>query len=159
MSKFNKEAMVTGRVHQSTKRKLKKSGYNPRQAIEYFVSISTNKLDALKIEQFFLNKEIEEAKYELLIMEMKLDNIQKEIDKLHIDKISNLRVESYQRIIDKYNSYNSNESFNDFVKGNYIMNEFIIPECDKFPECDISTFYDELIDYYNDVILIQSSMM
>lgn len=153
--KVPKEARISARVHISEKEKLKKNGYNARHAIEYFNHASSKKLDALKIEQFFLNKEIEDLKYDLIAKEMKLESIQKQIDECHIDKLSSLRVESYQKIIDIYNRWNTNESFEDFINGGYVREKFI--ESEVPVDCDIDTFCDDLLNYYDDVILVSKS--
>ena len=157
MSEFPKEAMVTARIHQSEKNKLKKSGYNPRQAIEYFNSIATNKLEALKIEQFFLNREIEERRDELILLERKLERIHKQIDDYQIDRLSNLRVDSYKKIVDLYTRDRTTQSFTDFINGTYIRDKFISVECDKFPDCSMDEFCVELVDYYENVILISNT--
>lgn len=153
-NRFNKDASVSARIEMKDKIALKKSGYNVRQAIEYFNSVSSNKLEALKIEQYFLNKEIEDTKYNLIAMEMKAEDLQKEIDNYHIERISYLRVESYKKIVELYTRDNTNSSFNDFVAGRYIQEKFIEPECSKFPDCDMESFCSDLIDYYNDVIIV-----
>ena len=157
MSEFNKEARISARVHISEKEKLKKSGYNARQAIEYFNSIANKKVESLKIEEYFLNKEIEDLKEELILKERKLDKLQKVIDEFHIDKLSSLRVDSYHRIIDLYNRDRTKQTFEEFIEGNYIQEKFIEVEVNKFPECDMEEFCNDLLNYYNDVILVSKT--
>lgn len=154
MSGFNKEARISARVHISEKEKLKKTGYNAREAIEYFNNIASRKIDSLKIEEYFLNKEIEDMREELIHKERRLEQLQKSIDEFHIDKISSLRVDSYQKIIDLYNRDITNISFEEFMTGNYIQEKFINVEVNKFPDCDVEEYCNGLLDYYNDVILI-----
>jgi len=154
MSEFPREARISARVHESDKVKLKKSGYNARQAIEYFNSLTSKKIDSLKIEEYFLNKEIEDLKDILIVKERKLDLLQKAIDDYHIDKVSSLRVDSYQRIISKFNSYNTTDTFEEFVSGEYVRSKFIEREVEKFPDCDMDDFCGELLEYYQDVILV-----
>ena len=157
MSEFNKEARISARVHISEKEKLKKSGYNARQAIEYFNSIANKKVESLKIEEYFLNKEIEDLKEELILKERKLDKLQKVIDEFHIDKLSSLRVDSYHRIIDLYNRDRTKQTFEEFIEGNYIQEKFIEVEVNKFPECDMEEFCNDLLNYYEDVILVSKT--
>lgn len=157
MSEFNKEAQISARIHISEKEKLKRSGYNARQAIEYFNSVASNKLDSLKIEEYFLNKEIEDLKMDLIVKEMRLDEIQKTLDEYHIDKLSTLRVDSYKKIIGIYNRDRTNQSFEQFISGNYIQREFISVEVDKFPECDMDEFCSDLLEYYENVILVSNT--
>ena len=157
MSEFNKEAQISARIHISEKEKLKRSGYNARQAIEYFNSIASKKVESLKIEEYFLNKEIEDLRENLILKERRLDKLQKLIDEFHIDKLSSLRVDSYHKIIDLYNRDRTNQSFEEFIGGNYIREKFIVVEVDKFPECDVDEFCSDLLDYYNDVILVSNT--
>lgn len=155
---FNKEAKISARIHESYKRKLKNSGYNARQAIEYFTQITGKKLDSLKIDEYFLNKEIEELKEILIIKERRLNKIQNEINNMHIDRLSSLRVDSYQKIIDKYNRNNTTQSFETFINGSYVRKEFISNELCKFPDCDMDEFCNDLLNYYNDVILVSNTV-
>ena len=157
MAGFTKFDRISARIHPSEKEKLKKSGYNARQAIEYFNSLAGRKIDALKIEEHFLNKEIEEMREELILKERRLAKIQQIIDEVHIDRLSSLRVDSYQVIIDMFNTYkktSSNTTFEQFVNGSYIHDKFISDEAGKFPECDVDTFCEDLIEYYNEVVLV-----
>lgn len=154
MAGFLKFERISARIHPSQKEKLKKSGYNAREAIEYFNSISNKKIDSLKIDEYFLNKEIEELKEQLILKERRLESIQKVINDMHVDRLSSLRVDSYQEIIDLYNRNNTKKSFEDFIGGQYIRDKFISLEVDKFPDCDMDTFCNDLLDYYEDVILI-----
>lgn len=157
VSEFNKEARISARVHISEKEKLKKTGYNAREAIEYFNSIAGKRIESLKIEEYFLNKEIEDMREELIRKERRLEQLQKTIDEFHIDKVSSLRVDSYQKIIDLYNRDITNISFEEFVNGNYIQEKFINVEVGKFPDCDVGEYCNGLLDYYNDVILVSKT--
>ena len=58
--RFSRDARVSARIHESEKEKLQKSGYNVREAVEYFNSVVSTKIGALKIEEKFLLDEIEE---------------------------------------------------------------------------------------------------
>lgn len=157
MSEFNKEARISARVHIAEKEKLKKSGYNAREAIEYFNNVYHDKIGALKIEEFFLNKEIEDMKELLIVKERRLSKIQQTIDEFHIDKLSYLRVDSYQRIIGIYNRDKTNQTFEEFINGQYIQDKFIRSEVEKFPDCDLVTFCEDLLKYYEDVILVSKT--
>ena len=152
--RFPKEAHISARIHESEKEKLKRTGYNVREAIEYFNRIANNKVESLKIEEFFLNREIEDLRDLLIIKERKLDRIQQEINEHHIERVSALRVDSYQKIIELYNRDRTNQSFEDFVGGSYIREKFISMEVVKFPECDMESFCSDMLDYYNDVIIV-----
>ena len=70
-----KEATVSARINQTEKDKLKQTGYNTRQAIEYFNSVFSDELESLKIEKYFLLDEIEETKLKLKILEHQLEEI------------------------------------------------------------------------------------
>lgn len=154
MGQFLKYERISARIHPSEKEKLKRTGYNARQAIEYFNRLASKKIDALKIEEYFLNEEIENLKEQLILKERRLDKIQKIIDEVHIDKLSHLRVDSYQKIIDLYNRDGTKQSFEQFLNGEYIKDRFVSREVDKFPDCDMDTFCSDLLEYYNDVVLV-----
>jgi len=153
MSEFNKYARVSARLHQSEKEKLKKSGYTARHAIEYFNHLSLNEVDRLSIEEHFLNKEIEELRYDLIAKEMRLDEIQKKKDSLYTSRLSELRVKSYQKIISMFGESNGkNESLEDFITGKYV-NDIIESEVGHLG-CNLEDYKTGLFDYYNDVILV-----
>lgn len=154
MAEFPTDSKISARIHIKEKKKLKKSGYNARQAIEYFNSVYHDKIGALKIDEYFLNKEIEDLKEKLILKERKLSEIQKAIDDFHIEKISYMRADSYKKIIEAYNRNGTNESFESFINGKYIQELFINDEVEKFPECGLEEFCDDLLKYYNDVILL-----
>lgn len=156
MSEFNKYARVSARLHQSEKEKLKKSGYTARHAIEYFNKIANNEVDLLCIEEYFLNKEIEDLKLDLIMKERQLDEIQKHKDEIYKGHLSELRVKSYQRIIGMYGNANESgnlkESFEDFVQGKYVQDS-IIRDLSGL-NCPLDEYMEGLFDYYNDVILL-----
>lgn len=157
MSNFNKYERVSARVHPSDKEKLQKSGYNARQAIEYFNKVSCNEVDQLNIEEYFVNKEIEDKKYELISLEAKLNDIQKRKDEIYKSNLSELRVRSYQHIISMYadvdeNTSVTNQPFEEFIGMRYIENT-IRRESDSV-QCPFDEYKDGLLDYYNNVILV-----
>ncbi len=154
MSKFYKTEKISARIHPSEKQKLKRSGYNVRQAVEYFNRVVSTKIGALKIEEQFLLEEIEELEELLASKERRLSKIQVMINEHHVDALSSLRTDSYVKIIELYNRDMTNISFEDFIKGNYIQENFISVEVDKFPDVDMDTFCSDMLKYYNDVILV-----
>ena len=152
MSEFNKFARVSARLHQSEKEKLKKTGYTARHAIEYFNQLALKEVDRLSIDEHFLNKEIEDLKFELIAKEMKLEEIQKRKDDLYTSYLSELRVKSYQKIVSMFGGNSTKESFDDFITGKYV-NEVIISEVISL-DCSMEDYKQGLLDYYNDVILV-----
>ena len=156
MAEFDKYARVSARLHPSEKTKLKKSGYTARHAIEYFNKIANNEVDLLSIDEFFLNKEIENLKIDLIAKEMQLEEIQKRKDELYTSKLSELRIKSYQNIIAMYGDIgedgNLKQSFEDFVQGKYIQDN-ISSELSGL-NCDLDDYMEGLLNYYNDVILV-----
>lgn len=152
--KFNKDARVSARIHESEKEKLKRSGYNVREAVEYFNSVVSTKIGALKIEEKFLLDEIEELQDLIISKERRLSKIQVLINEHHMDTFSSLRTDSYVKIIDLYNRDRTNQSFEEFISGQYIQDKFISVEVKKFPDVDMDTFCSDLLEYYNDVILV-----
>lgn len=157
MSKFYKTEKISARIHPSEKNKLKKSGYNVRQAVEYFNSVVSTKVGALKIEEKFLMDEIEELEDLIASKERRLNKIQLLIDEYHVDTLSYLRTDSYRKIIELYNRDRTKQSFEEFISGSYIKDKFISVELEKFPDCDMDEFCSGLLEYYNDVILVSQT--
>lgn len=153
---FNKEATISARIHMSEKEKLRKSGYNTRQVVEYFNSVVTNRFDALCVEEYFLNKEIEDLKLDLIVKEMRLEDIQREKDNYQIDMLSKLRVDSYKKMITKFNYDNTNQSFESFLEGAYIK-QLINEEVRTIPNCSYEEYVEGLVDYHKNVILVSST--
>ena len=153
---FNKEATISARIHMSEKEKLKRSGYNTRQAVEYFNSVVTNRFDALCVEEFFLNKEIEDLKMLLVSKEMRLEEVQLEKDNLQIDKLSKLRVDSYKKMVGMFNYDNTNQEFDEFLQGSYIQ-KLIREEVQMIPNCTYDEYVDGLVDYHENVILVSNT--
>lgn len=145
-------ARVSARVHESEKEKLKKSGRTARHAIEYFNKVSCTALDSLKIEEFFLNKDIEDLKLDLIAKEMKLEKILKKKDELYCANLSELRVESYRKIIGLFNQDNTNKSFDDFIGGTYVK-DMINKEILGL-DCSVDEYVEGLNKYYVNVIQI-----
>lgn len=156
MMGFNKEATISARIHMSEKEKLKRSGYNTRQAVEYFNSVVTNRFDALCVEEFFLNKEIEDLKMLLVSKEMRLEEVQLEKDNLQIDKLSKLRVDSYKKMVSIFNYDNTNQEFDEFLQGSYIQ-KLIMEEVQMIPNCTYDEYVDGLVDYHENVILVSNT--
>lgn len=157
MSNYNKYERVSARIHPSDKEKLRKSGYNARQAIEYFNKISCNEVDQLSIEEYFVNKEIEDKKYEIVSLEAKLNDIQKRKDEIYRCNLSDLRVKSYQNIVSMYCDVDettsvTNQPFEEFIEMRYIENT-IIRESGSV-QCPLEEYKEGLLDYYNNVILV-----
>lgn len=152
MSEFDKYARVSARLHPSEKEKLKKTGYTARHAIEYFNQLALKEVDRLSIEEHFLNKEIEDLKFDLIAKEMKLEEIQKRKDELYNSYLSELRVKSYQKIVSMFGNNSSNETFDEFITGKYV-NEVIVSEVTNL-DCSMEDYKQSLLDYYNDVILV-----
>lgn len=156
MGNLLKFERISARIHPMEKEKLKKSGYNARQAIEYFNKVSNNEVDQLNIEEYFLNKEVEDLKYTLIAKEARLEDIQKRKDEIYKGHLSQLRIDSYQKIIGMYNDVDektsrTNDSFEDFIEMKFIertmMGEL------SLLRCPLEEYKEGLLDYYNDVIL------
>lgn len=162
MTGFSKGAMISARVHESEKRKLQKSGYTARHAIEYFNKIISNEVEALNIEEYFLNKEIEDKKYDLITLERKLEDIQLRKDKIYKGHLSKLRIDSYQNIINEYNGAIGETTgklsmpFKEFVEGKFIQ-RMIINEL-KPLNCPLDEYVEGLLDYYENVILVSDTI-
>ena len=153
-------ARISARIHESDKQLLKDNNRNPREAIEYYNKVCSTKTGYLKVKEFFLQKEIDEMKYDLIAKEMELADIQKKLNDICVDNLSELRVKSYQKIIGLYGLDDTkgtgaklNEPFEDFIQGSYIQ-DTIHKECILFPEVDPEEYEKGLLDYFNNVIKV-----
>ena len=150
MSEFPGYERISARVHPSEKEKLKKSGYNAREAIEYFNKVANTEVDSLSME-------IEDLKYTLISKEARLTDIQKRKDDLYKCNLSELRVQSYQKIISMYTDVDDKTGvtktpFDEFIEMRYIENT-IIKELASV-QCPLDEYKEGLLSYYQDVILV-----
>ena len=159
-NKFTMWGRVSARVHESDKQLLKDNDRTVREAVEYYNKVCSTTVGYLKVQEFFLKKEIDEMKYLLIAKEMELADIQKKLNDICIDNLSELRVKSYQKIIGLYglegsesNGSQLKESFEDFIKGSYIQ-DVISKESIIIPEVDREEYERGLLDYFNNVIKI-----
>lgn len=151
-------ARVSARVHESDKQLLKDNNRTAREAVEYYNKVCSTTTGYLKVKEFFLQKEVDELKYDLIAKEMELDDIQKKLNDICIDNLSELRVRSYQKIIGMYGLDDSKgslkETFEEFVEGGYIQ-EVISKESLLIPEVDHEEYEKGLVDYFNNVINVR----
>ncbi|MBO6123127.1 MAG: hypothetical protein J6P09_04745 [Methanobrevibacter sp.] len=159
-NKFTMYGRVSARVHESDKQLLKDNNRTAREAVEYYNKVCSTTTGYLKVKEFFLQKEIDEMKYQLIAKEMELADIQKKLNDICIDNLSELRVKSYQKIIGLYGldtpidtGGGLKETFDEFIKGSYIQ-EMISKESILFPEVDQDEYERGLLDYFNNVIKI-----
>ncbi len=151
-----KKIPITGKVHESDKEKLKKSGYNVRQAVEYFNKVVLNEYDKLDIDEFFINKELEDAKDEVIRLERKLESIQVKKDKLYRDKLSDFRVNSYCKVLSIFNEDTTNQSLDHFLEGSYVKD--IIRKEVIDTDCTVDDYIGGLKEYYEKVILVSNTI-
>ena len=159
-NKFTMYARVSARVHESDKQLLKDNGRTAREAIEYYNKVCSTTTGYLKVKEFFLQKEIDEMKYDLIAKEMELSDIQKKLNDICIDNLSELRVKSYQKIIGLYgldenvsSGSKIKESFEDFIQGSYIQDK-ISKESLLIPEVDQVEYERGLLDYFNNLFFL-----
>lgn len=157
MGNFPKYERISARIHPLEKEKLKKSGYNAREAIQYFNELANNEVDSLSIEEYFLNKEIEEMKYALIAKEAQLEDIQIRKDEIYKSHLSELRIRSYQNIIGMYNDVDENTSqtkasFEEFIEMKFIEQTMIKDLASL--QCPLDEYKEGLLNYYRDVILV-----
>lgn len=157
---FTMYGRVSARVHESDKQLLKDNKRTAREAIEYYNKVCSTITGYLKTKEFFLQKEIDEMKYELIAKEMELADIQKKLNDICIDNLSELRVKSYQKIIGLYGldePVNTGcalkETFEEFIQGSYIQ-DMIRKESLLIPEVDKDEYEGGLLEYFNNVIKI-----
>lgn len=69
------DTIVSARIDKTEKDKLKTTGYNARQAIEYFNSLFADEIESLRIQKFFLMEEIIKQNEKLLILKHQLEEL------------------------------------------------------------------------------------
>lgn len=145
--------MITAKLNPAEKEKLKQSGYNSREAIEYFNSMVNNVKDRLDIDAFFLNKEINQLKEELLVREKRLEEINKQQELITQDDDTLLKTESYKKIIRMYRSDNtkSKKEFKDYINEGFIHNT-ILNEIISI-DSTVEEYTTGLLSFYEDTII------
>ena len=84
--KFKKEAVVSARLHESTKDKLYKTGYNAADAIEWFVHewYSNNPKKKIAIKKDILELQLEKWKKIECDAQLEIEALEKQIEELII---------------------------------------------------------------------------
>jgi hypothetical protein len=75
------KVVVSGRVLEKEKQKLQKSGYTVAETVTYFNKQYCEPVKALEIDIDFLNREIFDLKMEIISKEMRLEELQKNLEK------------------------------------------------------------------------------
>lgn len=74
------KVMVSGRVPEREKRKLKEMNKNVTHAVHYFVDQVSDPIGSLEVDIYFLKQEINELKMELIVKEQYLDGLTNSLD-------------------------------------------------------------------------------
>lgn len=126
-------ARISAKVTAKDKELLKQSGYNPRHAIEYFVKDVSSKENNIKVEKYFLEKEIQDLKMDIIVREMRIDEINKELDLVSVDGVDydTETVSSFEKTKHLYlNNFSIHCSLDDFLKlDKYEINLFFDTQC------------------------------
>lgn len=95
----NKSATVSARLLPETKTKLEKSGYNPREAIEWFVHTYyvANPKKKMKIKKDLLEIKLKILKEEECQIQVEISAIERELDSLVREDLSDVEI----KIIDE----------------------------------------------------------
>ena len=85
---FKKEAVVSARLHESTKQKLYKTGYNPADAIEWFVHewYNNNPKKRIAIKKDLLEIQLENWKKVECEAQLEIEALEKKIEELVTDE-------------------------------------------------------------------------
>ena len=85
--KFKKEAVVSARLHESTKEKLYKTGYNPADAIEWFVHewYNNNPKKRIAIKKDLLEIQLENWKKVECEAQLEIEALEKKLEELITD--------------------------------------------------------------------------
>lgn len=86
--KFKKEAVVSARLHESTRDKLYKTGYNAADAIEWFVNewYSNNPKKKIAIKKDILELQLERWKKIECDAQLEIESLEKQIEELIINE-------------------------------------------------------------------------
>lgn len=132
------------------KKLLDDSGYKGRHAVEYFLSHVTSEKHRLEVEKFFLEKELQEKKIDLIPLEQQVERINEELG------IVNIAGEDYSRAVK--NALKVVKSNYLFAKSKHPSSEFNLLEFIEVNDRMISTqagmcempvekFKEAVIDY------------
>lgn len=148
------DQIISGRVSARQKTLLKKSGYNVRDAVDFFLKYAAKKDKKLAIDKFFLEDEIQTMKnkiskdeLECIKLEKKLQDINSELGVLNInDNEYDLRVlDAFSRIYQRYSIHKdkSNLPLGDFIMNNKVFIETQGAVCGM----EYDNFIDGFVDY------------
>lgn len=89
---FNKDCRVTARLHPSIKQKLINSGYNARQAIEYFIRdyYNANPRKRIEVKRQILENDIEELKRQECEIQLEIEHKESLITKLAVGEVTGI---------------------------------------------------------------------
>lgn len=87
--KFNKDAQVSARLHESTKQKLYKTGYNAADAIEWFVSewYSNNPKRKVAIQKDMLEIKLDQLKKLECEVQVEIGVIEKQLEEFVVSDV------------------------------------------------------------------------
>lgn len=90
VKKGPKDCRVTARLHPSVRKKLDNSGYNARQAIEYFVNdyYNSNPRKRIEVKKQILENDIEDLKRQECEVQLEIEHKEKLLDKLVVGSVS-----------------------------------------------------------------------
>ena len=88
------EDMVTARVHPSIKKKLQASGYNARQAIEFFVSnyYAANPRKRVEVKRQIIENDLETLKKQECEIQLEIEHKETLLDKLVVGEVTGMDI-------------------------------------------------------------------
>ena len=89
---FNKDCRVTARLHPSIKQMLINSGYNARQAIEYFIRdyYNANPRKRIEVKRQILENDIDELKRQECEIQLEIEHKESLITKLAVGEVTGI---------------------------------------------------------------------
>lgn len=84
---LSKHPVVSARVHPKTKEKLARTGYNARDAIEYFVKeyYSNNPQKKIKIKRDIIELKLKSLKHQECEIQVEISSLEKQLESLAIE--------------------------------------------------------------------------
>lgn len=128
---------------------LDESPYNTADAVEYFCKEMMNRERFLIIQKEHLEKEIEEDKMELIAKEMKLEEINKELEDGYMRSITASKNESVDNVLDQWRIYNIGGNRRISLETYLANNEHILVVESKRCSMDLDEFRELVLSTNN----------
>ena len=140
---------VGGKVHPKEAKLLKESQYTVRHAVEFFIAHITSNKKKLEVEKFFLEEEYRDKKIDLIPVEQRIEEINKELGVLDVEGVEySLEISNALNVV-KHNylqikkGYSKGLDIREFIENNTSMVNIQAIACNM----SLDEFSEVLINY------------